>query len=232
MPPPEAEAMKKTLLALAALAATTASAQTFTRPVELGLSAGYAGGLSGEAFVQAPYVYGPFGVKAGVAYTSVNPVFNPSNDPNDLISVTYLLARQGGLTGQETGSNLVLGVDGTYALGELAPGFDADVYAGLRYGMSSRSGTIAGITSTTVSNRFGIGGGALLSYAINPGLSIFGDLGADYFFDAPITTSFSNGDPSFTTNPGDKQYNYDQYKSFYSFQNLIFKARVGVKFRL
>jgi hypothetical protein len=227
MPPPEAEAMKKTLLALAALAATTTSAQTFTRPVELGLSAGYAGGLSGEAFVHAPYVYGPFGVKAGVSYANVGNFNYDRNSPNLVVAGASAYCQDvGGCS--TNGSNLIIGLDGTYALGELSPGLDADLYAGVRYGMFNRSLTAFGDTTTYSMNSFGLGGGLMLGYAVNPGLSLFGDLGADYFFNSALTST--NSTDSVTLNPGDADY--AAFRSFTNMPNVNFKARVGVKFRL
>lgn len=59
--------MKKLLpMTLLTIAATTATAGAQSLSgVELGLTGGYAYGLSGEFFVHAPNVAGPVGVKAG-----------------------------------------------------------------------------------------------------------------------------------------------------------------------
>lgn len=231
--------MKKTLLALAALAATTASAQTFTRPVELGLSAGYAGGLSGEAFVHAPYVYGPFGVKAGVSYANVGN-FNYDVDSSSLLVATPSLIctdPSGVYSCQTSGSNLIIGLDGTYALGEVSPGLDADLYAGVRYGMFNRSYTTfagaqnVGTTSYSM-NAFGLGGGLMLGYAVNPGLSIFGDFGADYFFDSTLNQTGDLNGTTQTTAINTDNADYAALRSFTNMPNVNFKARVGVKFRL
>ncbi|MFC4636908.1 hypothetical protein [Deinococcus hohokamensis] len=220
--------MKK-FLALSVIALTaTAGAQTFsTQPFELGLTGGYASGLSGEVFVHAPYVAGPFGVKAGVAFSRPSA---PFNDNASFGGVTYgdlkRTVQASGTQVTETGSNVVVGVDGTYSLGELAPGLDASLYAGGRYGMFNRSVSFGSDTTTYTINAFGIGAGVMASYPLSGNISLIGDLGVDHFFDAPVTTSDSNS--SSTVNPGES--GYSDTRNLVNFPGTYFKARVGFKF--
>ena len=131
--------MKKLLpITLLTVAATTATAGAQSlNGIELGLTGGYASGLSGEFFVHAPNVAGPVGVKAGVAYTRAADAINDSSPelpgisgPND----TFGKAKAEGRA-SESGSHTVVSLDGTYGLGELTPGVDATLYGGGRYGM-------------------------------------------------------------------------------------------------
>ncbi|MFD1730540.1 hypothetical protein ACFSC4_04725 [Deinococcus malanensis] len=159
--------MKK-LLALSAFTVfATAGAQTLnTQPFELGLTGGYASGLSGEVFVHAPFIAGPFGVKAGVAFTRAADAIN---DESDLGAGPFSGYKQAGAT--ESGSHLVVSLDGTYSLGEVAPGLDATLYAGGRYGMFRATEDYgSGLNTTYTSNAFGIGAGLMASYP-SPGTS-------------------------------------------------------------
>lgn len=170
------------LVAITALAtAATAGAQTF----ELGLTGGYAGGLSGEAFIHSPNLVGPVGVKFGVAYARAADAIRDSN--TDALGNTFADYKrptsEGGLGATESGTHTIVGLDATYGLGELAPGIDTTLYAGGRYGMfSSTEDYGSGGRTTYKANSFGLGGGAMISYALTGNLSLVGDLGADYFF--------------------------------------------------
>ncbi|MFC4425629.1 hypothetical protein [Deinococcus navajonensis] len=220
--------MKK-FLALSVIALTaTASAQTFsTQPFELGLTGGYAGGLSGEVFVHAPFISGPFGIKAGVSYARPTALFNENGSFG---VITYgeakRLVEASGEQVREAGSNVVIGVDGTYSLGELAPGLDASVYAGGRYGLFNRSVSFGAETTTYTSNTFGIGAGVMASYPLSGNVSLVGDLGVDHFFDAAVTTS--NADGTYSVNPGEA--GYSDTRNLVNFPGTYFKARVGFKF--
>ncbi|RJF71847.1 hypothetical protein D3875_10040 [Deinococcus cavernae] len=213
---------------LAALTAATASAQT--RPIELGLTAGYASGLSGEVFVHAPNVAGPIGVKLSAAYTS------PSDSIRDNVEITGLnsgltLGTFGSFKSQglatESGSHMVFGLDGTYNLGEVTPGVSALGYAGARYGMFRATETYADdatLSNTWTMNSFGVGAGAQLSYALAGNLSLVGDLGVDHYFAGTLSNGTANG----TYAPGEAGYS-DQRARF-AFPGTVFKAKIGLKF--
>ncbi|KEF34384.1 hypothetical protein RDMS_06980 [Deinococcus sp. RL] len=224
--------MKHFLALTAAAALATAGAQTTTTTVtavpatpistglggvELGLTGGYAGGLSGEVFLHAPNVAGPFGVKAGVAFGRSDRL----DDNYSFGGVGTLgdFKRDFGLT--ETGSATVFSLDGTYALGQVAPGLNSLVYAGGRYGLFQGVLTSpdVGESTTYSSNNFGIGAGLMASYAIGNNLSIVGDLGIDQFFGGAVSVRQSSGTP---TDPGAAQGVYRQ-------PGTVFKARIGLK---
>lgn len=221
----------KRLIAMAALAtAATAGAQT----LELGLTGGYYSGLSGEVFVHSPNVFGPAGIKLGVAYSNLS---NPVRDDVDLtggsgLDFTLNDIREIGGAGAvtESGSALVVSLDGTYGLGELSPGLDSTVYAGGRYGMFNggyayNNGTTTETTRYS-SNSFGVGGGVMFSYALSGNLALVADLGVDTFFKSPITVA-STGNDTFTTNTGAADYRY--YDAAFNRPGTVFKARIGVK---
>ncbi|MCP2013076.1 hypothetical protein L1280_000204 [Deinococcus sp. HSC-46F16] len=221
--------MKKLLALTAAAALATAGAQTTTTPVnaipatpistglsgvELGLTGGYAGGLSGEVFLHVPNVAGPFGVKAGVAFAQ-------SDRLDDNYSFGGLgtlgdLKRDFGLT--ETGSATVFSLDGTYALGQVAPGVNSLVYAGGRYGLFRGTITSPDVNESTnyASSNFGIGAGLMASYAIGSNLSIVGDLGIDQFFGGAVTVSGASNDAGAA-------------EGIYRQPGTVFKARIGLK---
>ncbi len=217
--------MKKLISLTILAAAATAGAQTFNN-IELGLTGGYAGGLSGEVFVHAPNVVGPVGVKVGVAYTRPSDSINDSSPELPGISgpnETFGAAKQAGRA-TESGSQTVISVDGTYGLGEVAPGVDTMVYGGARYGMFKSTEAYGSSGSTTYSsNAFGVGAGAMASYALTGNLSLVGDLGADYFFKSAITTS--KGD-TISTSDG----SYSTFDSRVVRPGTNFKARIGVKY--
>lgn len=215
-------------LLLTAATATSAGAQSM-KNIELGLTAGYAAGLSGEVFVHAPNLAGPIGLKVSAAYT------NPSDSLVDSVDVgagtgltlgTFGSFKNQGLA-SESGSHLVLGVDGTYNLGEVTPGITALGYAGGRYAMFKATETYANsaaTSQTTSTNAFGIGAGVMLGYALAGNMSLVGDLGVDYYFPSTIT----NGTAAGTYAPGEAGYN--DLRSRFAFPGAVFKAKIGVKF--
>ncbi|WP_027459720.1 hypothetical protein [Deinococcus murrayi] len=226
--------MKHFLALTAAAALATAGAQTTTTTVtaipatpistglsgvELGLTGGYAGGLSGEVFVHAPNVAGPFGVKVGVAFANSDRL----NDNAALVGEGNAALTLGDLKNifgaTETGSATVFSLDGTYALGQVAPGVNSLVYAGARYGLFQGAINYENERTTYSSNNFGIGAGLMASYAIGNNLSIVGDLGIDQFFGGAVSVRQSSGTP---TDPGAAQGVYRQ-------PGTVFKARIGLK---
>jgi hypothetical protein len=225
------------VLAATALAtAASAGAQSF----ELGLTGGYAGGLSGEIFLHSPNVIGPVGVKFGVSYARAADAINDSApyDPSGAIypsTFTFGNAKQstaaGGLDATESGSHLIVGLDATYGLGELAPGIDTTLYAGGRYGMFRSVEGVSGASTTYTSNEFGLGGGAMISYALTGNLSLVGDIGADYFLKGPISYTSTKADGTTTSDTfatGDA--NYAAYNTRVVRPGVEFKARIGIKY--
>ncbi|UQN05379.1 hypothetical protein [Deinococcus sp. QL22] len=216
--------MKKILMTavVAGMMTGAAGAQSLSG-VELGLTGGYAGGLSGSVFVHSPNLLGPVGVKVSASYT------NPSdsiNDSSDLGVGTFGSYKASGAA-TENGSHVTVGVDGTYSLGELAPGTDATLYAGGRYGMFKATEDYGATGSTTYSaSSFGIGAGVMASYAIAGNLSIVGDLGVEQYFKSTIGVSNSNGaTDSFTTDDA----GYAAIDNRFVRPGTVFKARVGLK---
>ncbi|GGS15110.1 hypothetical protein GCM10008961_03010 [Deinococcus knuensis] len=216
-----------TVLAIAASTAT-AGAQSLSG-VELGLTGGYAGGLSGEAFVHAPNVVGPVGVKAGVAVTRSADAINDSNDGTTDGSGPFTFGElKQSLGATESGSQTVVSLDGTYSLGEVAPGVDTTLYAGGRYGMFRSTEDYGADGNVTYSsNSFGIGAGVMASYALSGNISLVGDLGVDHFFKSSITTGGSDTNAGGTFNTGDAGYSV--YDDRFVRPGTNFKARVGVK---
>ncbi|SMB93817.1 hypothetical protein [Deinococcus hopiensis] len=232
--------MKKLLAMTISAAFATAGAQTLTSTglngVELGLTAGYANGLSGEAFVHAPNVVGPFGIKAGVSFTRAADAINDNSpllpgisNPNDPNQTFGAAKSRGEVT--ESGSHTIASLDGTYGFGELTPGVDATVYAGARYGMF-RSVENYGSNGTLgySSSSFGVGGGLMVSYALTGNLSLVGDLGVDQFFNSTINTTTTAPDgsassDSFATN----EAGYADISNRFVRPGTVFKARIGVK---
>ncbi|UBV41724.1 hypothetical protein LAJ19_08670 [Deinococcus taeanensis] len=216
-----------TLLTLAATTAT-AGAQSLSG-VELGLTGGYAGGLSGELFVHAPNVAGPIGVKAGVAYTRASDAINDNSPELPGISGpddTFGKAKAAGRA-SESGSHTVISLDGTYGLGELTPGVDAALYGGARYGVFRSVADYGSNGATTYSsNAFGIGAGVMVSYALTGTLSLVGDLGVDHYFKSAIRTDDGNGNTdTIATNDG----SYSTFDNTFVRPGTVFKARIGVK---
>ncbi|WP_291424419.1 hypothetical protein [Deinococcus sp.] len=216
--------MQKILIVTALALLGTCSSARGLSGVQLGLMGGYASGLSGEAFVIAPNVAGPIGVKASVALT------RPSDNIVDSADIggglgTFTSAKKT-LGASESGSRTTLGLDGTYSLGEVLPGVSAVAYAGGRYGMfkATESYAISNSSTTYKMNSFGIGAGAMLSYALAGNISLVGDLGVDEYFNTTIGVSGSAKDSIGT---GDKTYS--TVRNRLAFPNTVFKARIGVK---
>ncbi|MPY66082.1 hypothetical protein F8S09_05140 [Deinococcus sp. SDU3-2] len=227
--------MKQLLALTAAAALATAGAQTTTTTVnaipatpistglsgvELGLTGGYAGGLSGEVFLHVPNVAGPFGVKAGVSFSRL--------DLLDDNAALVTLGEDDAITlgefkdifdATESGSATIFSLDGTYALGQVAPGVNSLVYAGGRYGLFRGALSYEGESTTYSSNNFGIGAGVMASYAIGSNLSLVGDLGIDQFFGSAVNVRQSSGAD---TDAGAAEGIYRQ-------PGTVFKARIGIK---
>ncbi|EYB67903.1 hypothetical protein DEIPH_ctg031orf0046 [Deinococcus phoenicis] len=226
--------MKKLLALTLSAGLATAGAQTYStglNGVELGLTGGYAGGLSGEAFVHVPNVAGPIGVKAGVSFTRPSDSIN-DNSPVDPVGVlfpttyTFGQAKADGVA-TESGSRTVVSLDGTYSLGEVTPGVGTTLYAGGRYGMFRSTADYGNSGSTTYSSSaFGIGAGVMVSYALAGNISLVGDLGIDQFFGSSINVTSSNGNVD-TYTRSDAGYN-DVSNQFVR-PGTVFKARIGIK---
>lgn len=234
--------MKKLLALTITAGLATAAAQTTTTTVsvtpvvtgltgvELGLTGGYANGLSGEVFVHVPNIAGPFGLKAGVAVTRAADAINDNSpflpgisDPNDP-NATFGAAKARGDV-SESGMHTVFGVDGTYNVGEVSPGLSTTLYAGGRYGMFRSTENYGEEGSLTYSsNSFGIGAGVMLSYALTGNLSVVGDLGVDQFFRTSFNTTNTNGDTD-TFAPGEN----DILDARFVRPGTVFKARIGIK---
>ncbi|MFC3835124.1 MULTISPECIES: hypothetical protein [Deinococcus] len=211
------------LVAVTALAtAATAGAQTF----ELGLTGGYAGGLSGEAFIHSPNLVGPVGVKFGVAYARAADAIR---DSSDLGAGTFASYKTSGAT--ESGTHTIVGLDATYGLGELAPGVDTTLYAGARYGMfKSTEDYGSNINATYSTSSLGLGGGAMVSYALSGNLSLVGDLGADYFFKSTINRVNNTAAGKTTDTYATNDPNYAGISDRFVRPGVQFKARVGIKY--
>lgn len=231
----------KRLLALTLTAGlATAGAQTTTTTVtvtpvvtglsgvELGLTGGYANGLSGEVFVHVPNVAGPFGVKAGVALTRPSDAFNDNaRFTNTGTDADLTLADLKALGATESGSYTVFSLDGTYSVGEVSPGLSTTLYAGGRYGLFRSNLTFEDDTTTFSSNEFGVGAGVMLSYPISGTLSLVGDLGVDQFFKSTINVRSSDGTTNDSISPSDGSYGF--YNDLVVRPGTVFKARIGIK---
>lgn len=231
--------MNKLLALTLSAGLATAGAQTFSTTgtglngVELGLTGGYYGGLSGEAFVHAPNVAGPVGIKAGVSYTRASDAINDDSpflpgisDPANP-DETFGAAKARGEV-SERGSRTVFGLDGTYNVGQLAPGADALIYAGGRYGMFRSTedyGEDGTVTYST--NAFGIGAGFMVSYPVSGNLSVVGDLGVDQFFGGDITATTTGADGSTTVDSGEGAN--EAFGDRFVRPGTVFKARIGIK---
>ncbi|MBB5233422.1 hypothetical protein [Deinococcus budaensis] len=233
--------MKKILALTLSAALATAGAQSVnTIPatpigtglsgVELGLTGGYAGGLSGELFVHVPNVAGPVGVKAGVSYTRAADAINDASpvDPTGLFFPTTYTFGQAKADGDasESGSRTVFSLDGTYNLGQLSPGLSSTLYAGGRYGMFRSTEVFNEQPLVYTSSAFGLGAGVMLSYPVSGNLSLVGDLGVDQFFGSSITTRDADGNTD-TFRSGEA--NYNDVSSRFVRPGTVFKARIGIK---
>ncbi|MFD2608363.1 hypothetical protein ACFSR9_02775 [Deinococcus taklimakanensis] len=218
------------LTTLALITAGSASAQSvvYRQPLELGLTGGYAGGLSGEAFVHAPNVAGSVGIKAGVAVSKNRGSVNFKNiNPDSGFGYFAEFCQTIGC--RLEGTDIVVSLDGTYNLGEFVPGVDVSLYAGPRYGIFTRNFAVSEQDGSLTfdSKAFGLGAGVLASYALTPTASIIADLGANHFFNSPISFGGSNT-PSETVDPSDPSHK--DLREFSNMPGTQFKARVGVKF--
>lgn len=220
--------MKKLLALTLSAGLATAGAQTFTgtslNGVELGLTAGYAGGLSGEVFVHAPNVAGPVGVKVGVSYA------RPSNPINTNKAANFFGFPTENLS--QSGSNIIAGVDATYSLGQVAPGVGATLYGGGRYGMfNARLTAEDGRSTAFSSSAFGLGTGIMADYALTSNLSLVGDLGIDYFFGstANYTRYDANGNATECVQGQTTCQLAAANNGIFNRPGTVFKARVGLK---
>jgi hypothetical protein len=223
--------MKKIAALTIAAALATASAQTttitatptvYTAPtlgnIELGLLAGYENGLSGEGYLLARNLLGPVGVRVTGSYSRLTNPF----DYNAVFvgTTTYGQLNPGG---SQSGSQTVFGIDATYNVGEVAPGFGVDVYAGPRYSMFSGTNfNASGAAGSTVNvSQFGIGAGILAGYEIADNLNLVADLGGSYYF--PGTFSDQNGAVPSSS--------YATYDGFVNQPQGSFKAKIGISYR-
>ncbi|MBB5375053.1 hypothetical protein HNQ07_000497 [Deinococcus metalli] len=211
------------LLAVTALATgASAGAQSF----ELGLTGGYANGLSGEAFIHSPNLIGPVGVKFGVSYARAADAIK---DSSDLGAGTFASYKASGAT--ESGTHTIVGLDATYGLGELAPGIDTTLYAGARYGMfRSTEDYGSNINATYSTNAFGVGGGVMVGYALTGNLSLVADLGADYFFNSTINQVNNTASGQTTASYATNDPNYGDISNRFVRPGIDFKARIGIKY--
>lgn len=223
--------MKKTLVLTIAAALATASAQTttitatptvYTAPtlgnIELGLLGGYENGLSGEGYLLARNLIGPVGVRVLGSYSYLTAPFNYNATFSG--TTTYGQLNPGGT---QRGSQTVIGLDATYNVGEVAPGFGLDVYAGPRYSMFSGTNYDANNAagSTVRASQFGIGAGVLAGYEVADNLNVVADLGGSYFFNGTFTDQ--NGSVPSTS--------YATYDAFVNQPQATFKAKIGLSYR-
>lgn len=195
------------LIALSALTLVSiAGAQSMSAPVQLGLSAGYGSGLTGEASVRADRVAGDFGARATASYARVAANQNVN----------------------EGGTDVVLGVDALYPLAMASADMPVDLsaYAGARYGIFTRSDNSAG-TTVFDSKSFGIGAGVLADYMLTEQLGLNLDLGVNHFFPADIHGR--DATTSGTVSPSDADY--ASVRSSLDLPSTAFKARIGVTFK-
>ncbi|WP_027480664.1 hypothetical protein [Deinococcus pimensis] len=237
--------MNRIICTLALAGVCAASAQSVSVSVaqpdsyEFGISAGYAGGLSGALSFTARNVGGSsLGIRTSVAYTNI------PDSLNDNESLVLGLPAAPGIRvgdlkatneGTEAGRNITLGVDGLLHLGySEASGIGANAYAGVRYNLFTGSLTTqstSGPETIFVStNQIGVGGGVIASLPLSGNVFLTGDLGVDHFFDAPIRVSNpSSNAGDQVANPGDS--NYAQADSLANQPKTVLKAKVGVAVR-
>lgn len=208
------------------------SASLGLRGTEFGVSAGYAAGGSVEAFVHAPNVAGPVGIKLGVAYTkpsdSIRDDVDISGANSGLTLGTFGSYKADGAT--ESGSHLTVGLDGTYDLGPVGTNLRALGYAGGRYGMFSATENYDDASSTTTSmNAFGVGVGAQLGYRLANGMTLFGDLGVDQYFNGPLRSVKTGANQNADVIPTNDAL-YASQRARFAFPGTVFKAKIGLKF--
>lgn len=187
--------MKKLFSAIVVLSlAGAAGAQS----VEVGAGVGFKGVPYVEGTVHAPSAIGGMGLRGDVSYNQMSKE-----------NAVYKLS----------GSNVMLGAGVTYPIVKDPRGLDAHVHGGVRYSITNIdfSDKVLGKTLASAShNAFGVGAGVQVSYPVARNLRVTGDLGADHYFKAPVTTKV--GDYKLTTK--DEQN---------AVAGTVFKARVGVK---
>lgn len=196
----------------------TATAQS-SRGLEAGVTGGWASGFSGEIFLHKPDFFGPIGVRGTVALTAADGVYDDA--PIDPVSDKRPFEKAKEEGAEESGNHTLLGIDGTYNLGEISPGIEALAYIGPRYGMFSISETYKGKTKTASMNAFGMGAGVQANLSLAGPYSLVADVGMDQYFDTTLKTS------SGTFEPGDDKYN--ELRGRYAFPTGVFKARLGFR---
>lgn len=223
------------LLTLCALGTASAAGPNVIQPatnlglsgLEFGVAGGYAAGLNGEAFVHAPNVAGPLGVKLGVGYTKAADALRDDVSVNSTLGLdTFGSFKEKGQA-TESGSHTTVALDGTYNLGQLGGGLDAMAYAGGRYGKFSATETYAADavpSATTSTTAFGVGAGLMVGYRVTDRASVVGDLGVDQYFKGTIT----NGTDAGTYRPNEA--GYDDLRARFAFPGTVVKAKVGMKF--
>ncbi len=222
--------MNKILALTMTAGLATAGAQGYSanfNNVELGLSAGYQGGLSGGVTAHARNVIGAFGLRLGADYTVVADALN-DNAPLIPGGLTFGSIKQStGAT--ESGRSATVGLDVTYDLGTLGAGLNTYVYAGPRYNAFSASTSQGNNTSTYTVNQFGLGAGVAAGYALANNLTLTGDLGVDYFFPgAAINTDDGQGNTdSFARGEG----GYSDLDTLVNQPTTSFKAKIGLSYK-
>lgn len=220
------------VLTIAAAALATANAQTFTsnlNNVELGLTGGYQGGLSGGLTLRAGNVAGPLGFRIGVDYTNVSDALN--DNAAFLPGVTVAQRKAAG--DKESGSSTTVALDATYDLPSTVAGVNAYVYGGGRYNNFSATldQTSSGSGKVTYStSQFGLGAGVAAGYALTGNLSLTGDLGLDYYFPSDFSTNTGG-----VNGTGDTfkrgQGGYDDVNTLVNQPTTSFKAKLGLAYR-
>lgn len=196
----------------------TATAQSF-RGLEAGVTGGWASGFSGEISLHKPDFFGSIGVRGTAALTAADGVYDDA--PIDPVSDKRPFEKAKEEGAEESGSHIILGMDGTYNLGEITPGIEAMAYLGPRYGMFSASETYKGKTKTASMNTLGVGAGIQAHLSVAGPYSLVADVGMDQYFDNTLKTSGG------TFAPGDKKYN--ELRGRYAFPTGVFKARLGFR---
>lgn len=226
--------MKKAWVAVLAGLLTAAMAQKFS--VEAG--AGFYGGLGGQLAVVAEDLAPglPLGVRLGVGFAT-------SDALNDDVAYARVTGTQkwGDYKKNnelsEWGQNVTLSLDVLYKLNGLGLPVEVAPYAGLRYNLFSGGYTdpnnkVSDKSRTVSSNQLGLGLGVRAAYPLMPNLSLVGDLGVDYYFNACIKEvtepdSGSKTESSFC--PSDS--GYDDANKFVTQPEWVFKLRLGAAYR-
>lgn len=205
---------------------------TFLNALEVGLTGGYAGGGSGQLFVDSHNLAGSFGARLSLGRSSREGGFGDSADlsGSDLNGPPGSVGQQNksGLIRGTRASAFTFGLDATYDLGQPVPGVATSLYGGLRYGQfNSRLTASGGPVTDYASSAFGLGLGTQIGYLLTNNFSIIGDLGFDrYFGGGPITRR--GGKRAVTFRPGEA--GYDAVNRVVERPGLVFKALLGVKY--